>query len=160
MCFTLLTAAVSSRSKTLKIIKLGRILRLLRLSRLWHFLQRFKFTALLRMMRLFGLYCFVSHWIACLWFAIPWIEESVLGGTWSSDFRGSNSWIKAQGLVDAPLFAKYTASLYWAFTTIATGNCLHCFAARMALCLNSRLNINFTTDCNVCLQLDMVTYTL
>ncbi len=108
-------------SQSLKFLKLGRILRLLRLSTLWQFLQRFKFTSIFRLIRLFCIYCFVSHWIACLWFATPYVERHWLGRSFYPSTSAATSWIELAGIQDAGMAAQYTTSLYWSFTTIATG---------------------------------------
>ena len=104
----------------LKFLKLGRIVRLLRLSTLWNFIQRFKFMEIFRMLRLFGVYLFVTHWIACLWYAVPWVEGNVFGASWRASSIVGSSWVTSMGLENASYGAKYVCSLYWAVTTIAT----------------------------------------
>ena len=103
----------------LKFFKLARSLRLLRLSTLWQFLQRVKFTAVFRLVRLFFLFCFVAHWIACLWFAIPQFESGV-DYTDAGAIALTSNWITASGWAQGTQGQLYVVSLYWAFTTLAT----------------------------------------
>lgn len=58
----------------------------------------------------------MGHLAACLFHYMANIQY-LLTDSW----RGT--WIEAQGLEDADLAHRYLNSLYWAFTTVATGEC-------------------------------------
>jgi hypothetical protein len=53
---------------------------------------------------------FLSHWSACGFFAVSYLNRMDV----------DDVWIRDQGMVELDIYATYITSLYWAFTTLTT----------------------------------------
>ena len=110
---TLFESAFSTSAKDIlsafALLKMLRLLRLERvMGRLVHLSLRLQHTA--RILKLLAFFIFVTHLCGCIFFAI---------GRWQLDKTHSN-WIREFGFHDQSVPVKYTASFYWALTTITT----------------------------------------
>ena len=121
-------------------MKLIRMLRLIRLVKLVKLLKFEEFIdahedgmvvsrEVLTLLKLMTILVFLGHLVACAWFAIAQSADQDLR-TWAavrfnSEHPNSDKW-----KTDLPLSTKYTASLYWAITTMATvgSQCFSCTA--------------------------------
>jgi hypothetical protein len=93
---------------------LVRLLGLLRLVRFLAILRRweaFSWThpGYLRVLKYVGMVLVLTHCIACLWFALAYI-----------DGFPSDSWVVAAGIEASDVVTQYVRSLYWTVTTMTT----------------------------------------
>ena len=105
----------SSGSSAFKIIKVIRLLRLLKLARLKKLAKIVNDieeainmnAAMLRLLRLLFNIVFVSHMLACMWYAI----------STSTEYRDYN-WVVDYGIEEASFRTRYLASFYWTVATM------------------------------------------
>jgi hypothetical protein len=108
----------------LRVLSFLRVFRLLRLGRLWVIASRLKVSAYVQLVRLLFSFALGSHIFACLFWAIPKLEQS--WGSFSALPQrfadGPSSWAEEQGLLDSDVTmrTKYTTSLYWSVTTLTS----------------------------------------
>jgi len=91
-----------------------RLLALLRLVRFFVILRRWESLAwthpgYLRVLKYLGMVLIIVHCIACLWFAIAYI-----------DGPPPDSWVVAAGIENSDPVIQYVRSLYWTITTMTT----------------------------------------
>ena len=98
----------------LSVVLLLRLPRLLRVARLelifrrWQRRNRAR-SAQLRIAKFLIVVTVLTHWIACAWFLIPYVEGFP-----------SDSWPVREGVANADLTVQYTRSLYWSVVTMTT----------------------------------------
>ena len=115
--FDLLAEVVlgSSGSSAFKIIKIIRLLRLLKLARLKKLAKIVNDieeainmnAAMVRLLRLLFNIVFVSHMLACMWYAISTLKD-----------YEDNNWVSNYGLEGKTFRTKYLASFYWTIATM------------------------------------------
>jgi hypothetical protein len=96
------------------IVLLVRLLRLLRVARLFAILRRWQRQSwtnagFLRIAKLAAVIVLLTHWVACAWFLIPYMEGFP-----------EDSWVVAQGIQEADPVSQYVRSLYWAIVTMTS----------------------------------------
>jgi len=93
------------------LFRLNRILRISRLFRIFHAWEEHSWTnsGYLRIGKFFTIIILLVHWIACIWFLIPFIEN-----------LPAKSWVILSGILDAPVASQYIRSLYWTIVTTTT----------------------------------------
>ena len=92
-------------AKLLRLLKLLRVLRVIRYMKKWEQTLGIN-VGVSRMMKIALVVCMVTHLIACLWYYLTLFER--------------DSWSVAYGVLDADLYTKYLAAIYWAFSTLTT----------------------------------------
>jgi hypothetical protein len=98
----------------ISLILIVRILRLFRIVRLYIIFSRWESQhwinpGYLRIIKFLLTVLLLTHWIACLWFLIAFMDNFP-----------KDSWVVVTGIKDAPIAKQYIVSLYWAFTTMTT----------------------------------------
>ncbi len=101
-------------SAGLPLVLILRQFRLLRLVKLFVIFKRWERlvwskAGYLRLALLLIVFLILIHWIACVWFLVPYL------GNFSE-----NSWVTAEGIASADPSTQYIRSLYWVITTVAT----------------------------------------
>jgi ion transport protein/cyclic nucleotide-binding protein len=91
-----------------------RLLTLLRLSRFFVILRRWEALSwthpgYLRVFKYMGIILVITHCIACLWFALAYV-----------DGFPADSWVIAAGIESTDPVSQYVRSLYWTITTMTT----------------------------------------
>ena len=91
-----------------------RLLTLLRLNRFFVILRRWESISwthpgYLRVFKYMGVILVITHCIACLWFALAYV-----------DGFPADSWVIAAGIENANPVSQYIRSLYWTITTMTT----------------------------------------
>jgi Ion transport protein/Cyclic nucleotide-binding domain len=91
-----------------------RLLTLLRLSRFFVILRRWESLSwthpgYLRVLKYMGVILVITHCIACLWFALAYVDGFPAG-----------SWVIAASIEHAEPVTQYVRSLYWTITTMTT----------------------------------------
>ena len=92
----------------LRLFRLLRIVRLFRIFGRWEN-QRWINPGYFRISKLFIFVLLLTHWLACIWFAIAYIENFP-----------KDSWVVRSEIDNASPAKQYILSLYWAVTTMAT----------------------------------------
>jgi CRP-like cAMP-binding protein len=101
-------------------LKLLRLPRLLRLSRILRKLQTLASNMTFRIALLLLVYLVVAHWAACLFhYLSKWQVWNASAG-WVDAATGVVPWLVLNCLQFSGCTTRYVASLYWAFTTMAT----------------------------------------
>lgn len=95
-------------SLLLRVVNLLRVMRLFLIFYRW---ENYSHTnpGYIRIFKLFVTVIVLTHWIACLWFFLAYID----------DFP-ANSWVVSLEIEKAPVIRQYIYSLYWAVTTMTT----------------------------------------
>ena len=123
-------------------LKLLRLPRLLRLSRILAKLQTLASNMAFRILLLLLVYLVVAHWAACLFHYLSKWEVWNASSGWVDAATGVVPWLVLQCLQFSGCTTRYVASLYWAFTTMATvgygdlvpaTNLERCFAVALEL---------------------------
>jgi hypothetical protein len=96
------------------VVLLARLLRLLRVVRLFAILRRWQRqnwtnAGFLRIAKLAAVILLLTHWIACAWFLIPYMEGFP-----------EDSWVVTEGIDEAEPVSQYVRSLYWAIVTMTS----------------------------------------
>lgn len=92
----------------LRIFNLLRIVRLLLIFHRWESYSHIN-PGYVRITKLFITVIILTHWIACIWFFLAFID----------DFP-SDSWVVVLGIEDTSVTRQYIYSLYWTVTTMTT----------------------------------------
>ena len=92
----------------LRLFRLLRIVRLFRIFGRWEN-QRWINPGYFRISKLFIFVLLLTHWLACIWFAIAYIDNFP-----------QDSWVVRSEIENASPAKQYILSLYWAFTTMTT----------------------------------------
>ncbi len=109
--FLLFPLIIFSNISVILLFRLTRLLRIVRLFvifRRWEN-QRWFNPGYFRIIKLFIFVLLLTHWIACIWFAIAYIENFP-----------QDSWVVRTEIEKASVTKQYILSLYWAATTMAT----------------------------------------
>jgi voltage-gated potassium channel Kch len=92
----------------LRLLRLLRVVRMLVIFTRW--MRRGSSNAgMLRIVRLGACALLLSHWIACAWFLVPYLEAFP-----------ADSWVAAHDLQHASAGTQYVRSLYWTVVTMTT----------------------------------------
>lgn len=110
----LVAATGDSQVSGYSVILLVRLLALFRLLRLFVILGRWESLswtnpAILRVLKYIGAVLVLTHCIACLWFALAYIDQFP-----------AESWVVAANIQDSEPMSQYVRSLYWTITTMST----------------------------------------
>jgi hypothetical protein len=98
----------------ISLVLILRIFRLLRLVRLYIIFDHWEIQywinpGYLRITKFLVTVLLLTHWIACIWFLIAFIDNFP-----------KDCWVVVTNIKDAPIKMQYIVSLYWAFTTMTT----------------------------------------
>jgi len=91
-----------------RLLALLRLLRFLVILRRWESLS-WTHPGYLRVLKYFGIVLVLTHCIACLWFALAYIDQFP-----------PNSWVVAASIEASDPLSQYVRSLYWTITTMTT----------------------------------------
>jgi CRP-like cAMP-binding protein len=96
--------------------------KLLRICRMFKKLNTWAAADLFRILKLTILFLLMGHWVGCIWFYLG--RWQIAHGSLNA-FTGRMTWLQAfpgggRAYLDADVRTKYTASLYWAVTTMTT----------------------------------------
>ena len=105
--------------RLLRVVKIGRLSQLPVLQSVWQSLEDtfLSLPAFASVLKTLGFSAMVAHWIACFW---HWIGISPAQGGPIDGLLVEESWVAKSGLLEASLFERYIASLYWTLTTMST----------------------------------------
>lgn len=108
------TPALFRMLKMIKFVRMLRIIRVFKLKKLIYKLEEYviadHISMIMEACKLGITILYISHWLACTFYFIGDFEAGV----------EPSSWTIQSGLQDQTAKAKYIASLYWAFSTMAT----------------------------------------
>jgi len=114
----------SSKGQFFRLVRVCRVLRWLKLMRLFKFAKLSKTVKaelgayryiINQLIILFGSLLYVGHFFGCFWAFVAYENQDGLEGSWMAPLSAG-----PLSLVEADIANKYTASVYWAFTTITT----------------------------------------
>lgn len=107
--------------KIIRFAKAARLLKLLRVYKLHEFIMKLEIQynvhhGISRMVKIVMLILLVTHFVACFWFLI-----GLSGGeSLNKEMGRDGGWVFRYFLDDKPIPHQYTASMYWAFSTLTT----------------------------------------
>jgi len=107
-------------------VKLPSMLKLLRILRLGKKIDRLSSSKMFRIGQFTFMLLFAAHWYACLWFWVGGTAEPAPGeGIDPAAGMHGTSWVYQRDFRNQTVAMQYTASLYWAVTTLMKSPWFH-----------------------------------
>jgi len=119
-------ATINSSVEIPPSVRLPGVLKLARILRLGKKIDRLSSSKMFRIGQFTFMLLFAAHWYACIWYwqgtlVPPDNDDSII----TAPGESGTSWVYIQDLQDESLAMRYTASLYWAVTTLMKSPWFH-----------------------------------